>query len=202
MKQQWVFASGNAGKLREVSAITREWPVDLLPQSQWQVSEAVEDGLSFIENALIKARHASAATGLPAIADDSGLSVESLQGQPGIYSARFAGEAATDTQNLQKLLDLMQDTPATDRVAAFYCAMVFVRHAKDPTPIIATGQWQGTITKTASGAGGFGYDPIFWLNEQKCTSAELSKDIKNQLSHRAQALKILKPLLERQFFSN
>ncbi|MGV6852305.1 MAG: RdgB/HAM1 family non-canonical purine NTP pyrophosphatase [bacterium] len=194
--QQWVFASGNQGKLREVAQITQHWPVELMAQSHWDVSEADECGLSFIENALIKARHASRITRLPCIADDSGLSVDALNGAPGIYSSRYAGELATDDDNIDKLLDALKSVPDQQRQASFYCALVFVRHAEDPVPIVVTGQWSGRISHQRCGNGGFGYDPVFFLPALNCCSAELDKQQKNQISHRAQALSAIKPLLE------
>ena len=162
------------------------WSV--LPQSDWDVTEAVEDGLSFIENALIKARHASKYTGLPALGDDSGLVVDALNGAPGIYSSRFAGADADDNMNNRKLLSVLKGVPESARGAHFYCAMALVRHAGDPAPLIATGRWDGQILTIPAGAGGFGYDPLFRVPGQGCSSAELPAEIKNRLSHRGQAL--------------
>jgi len=162
------------------------WSV--VPQSDWNISEAVEDGLTFIENALIKARHASAETGLPALGDDSGLVVDALNGAPGIYSSRYAGSNATDSDNNEKLLQALRGVPEPARTAHFYCTIALVRHAGDPAPLISTGKWDGTILSAATGAGGFGYDPLFGVPGAGCSSAELPAKIKNQLSHRGQAL--------------
>jgi len=183
-----VLASGNSGKLRELTAMLEPLGWAIRPQGDWAVSEAVEDGLSFLENALIKARHASKCTGLPALGDDSGLVVDALNGAPGIYSSRFAGANAEDGANNQKLLNALMGVPEPDRSAHFYCAMVLVRHAEDPSPLLATGSWDGQIMEAPSGVGGFGYDPLFWVPDQCCSSAELPSDVKNRLSHRGQAL--------------
>lgn len=157
-------------------------------QDEWNIAEAEENGLSFVENALIKARHAASLCGLPALADDSGLVVDALDGAPGIRSARYAGEKADDAANKLKLLEALQGLPQDQRGAHFYCAMVFVRHAADPAPLVAVGQWQGSILPAPRGQGGFGYDPLFWLQQQQCASAELSAAEKNRISHRGQAL--------------
>jgi XTP/dITP diphosphohydrolase len=186
--QTLVLASGNAGKLRELSAMLTPLGWNVARQSDWSVPEAVEDGRSFIENALIKARHASRHTGLPSLGDDSGLVVDALQGAPGIFSARYAGAGAGDDENNLKLLNELKGLPSAQRVAHFYCAMALVRHEDDPAPLLATGSWDGGITETATGAGGFGYDPIFWVPERACTSAELPADEKNRISHRGRAL--------------
>jgi XTP/dITP diphosphohydrolase len=187
-----VLASGNAGKLRELCAMLEPLGWKVAPQNDWGVPEAVEDGLSFIENALIKARHASMHTGLPALADDSGLVVDALQGAPGIYSARYAGAGAGDEANNQKLLHELEAVPDSQRNAHFYCAMALVRHENDPAPLLATGSWDGVITRSPSGSGGFGYDPLFWVPGRNCTSAELQADEKNRLSHRGRALARMK----------
>ncbi len=168
-------------------------------QADWRVSEAVEDGLSFIENALIKARHAARCTGLQALGDDSGLVVDALGGMPGIYSSRFAGAGADDKANNQKLLHALREVAEPDRTAHFYCAMVFVRHAEDPAPLVSTGKWPGTIMKQPRGEGGFGYDPLFWVPGSGCSSAELPADVKNQLSHRGQALAALAEQMRDEF---
>lgn len=191
--KELVLATGNVGKLKEMQHILEPLGVEVRPQSDFFQEEAVEDGLSFIENALIKARFASEKTGLPAIADDSGLEVPALQGQLGIFSARYAegckGQPASDALNNEKLLETMQDK--TEREACYYCAMVYVAHAKDPTPKIGLGQWCGRLLDAPQGTGGFGYDPLVWFDAFDCTAAELSKEQKNQVSHRAQALQAL-----------
>ncbi|PPD31144.1 MAG: non-canonical purine NTP pyrophosphatase, RdgB/HAM1 family [Methylomonas sp.] len=184
-----VLASGNAGKIREIQAILQN--DNILPQSQFNVVEPEETGSTFVENAIIKARNASQHCQLPAIADDSGLVVDALQGAPGVISARYAGVGASDQDNLQKLLRDMQGVPDEQRSARFICVMVYLRHADDPTPIIAQGVWEGRIMQAPAGDNGFGYDPIFWVDDYQCASAQLSPDIKNQLSHRGQALRIL-----------
>jgi XTP/dITP diphosphohydrolase len=183
-----VIASGNPGKLRELQAMLQPLHWEVHSQDEWHIVEAVENGLSFVENALIKARHAAGLCGLPALGDDSGLVVDALDGAPGIRSARYAGDQADDTANNHKLLAAMQGLPDEQRSAHFYCAMAFVRHATDPAPLIAVGQWQGSILPAPRGTGGFGYDPLFWLHEQQCASAELPAGEKNRISHRGQAL--------------
>jgi XTP/dITP diphosphohydrolase len=191
-----VLASGNAGKLRELTAMLEPLGWQVRPQSDWDVSEAVEDGLSFIENALIKARHAARATGLPALGDDSGLVVDALDGAPGIFSARYAGPGAGDAANNARLLEALQGVPEGRRTAHFYCAIAMVRHADDPAPLVAIGRWDGRILETPAGAGGFGYDPLFWVEAQGCSSAELPPQVKNRLSHRGRALAALARQLE------
>lgn len=186
-----VLATGNLGKLSEIRAILAPYQWAVHAQSEWAVPEAVEDGLSFIENALIKARHAARHTGLPALGDDSGLVVVALQGEPGIHSARFAGPAASAADNNRKLLAALENVSGTERGAHFYCAMALLRHAEDPAPMIATGLWRGEILRSPSGSGGFGYDPLFYVPAQGCSAAELAPGIKNRLSHRAQALAAL-----------
>ena len=190
-----VLASGNAGKLRELGAMLAPLGWKVAPQSDWDVPEAVEDGLSFIENALIKARHASMHTGLPALADDSGLVVDALRGEPGIFSARYAGKGAGDEANNRKLLRELEGVPESRRSAHFYCAMALVRHEKDPAPLFATGVWNGVIALSPSGSGGFGYDPLFRVPGMNCTSAQLQPDEKNRLSHRGKALARMKELM-------
>ena len=194
-RRKLVLASGNPGKLRELNAILEPQGWLVMAQNEWGVSEAVEDGPGFIENALIKARHASKHTGLPALADDSGLVVDALNGAPGIYSARYAGAGARDSDNVDKLLREMQGVPEPDRSAHFYCAMALVRHARDPAPLMATGQWDGRILESPAGSGGFGYDPVFWVPAENCSSAELTAEVKNELSHRGQALSRLMELM-------
>lgn len=186
-----VLATGNPGKVRELSALLANENVDVVAQSAFQIHEVEETGLSFVENALLKARHAAQHARLPAIADDSGLVVDALQGAPGIYSARYAGLNATDQDNVNKLLHALKDIPAAERTARFYCALVYLRHAADPTPLICEGAWEGMISQTPEGSGGFGYDPVFWVASEGKTAAELSAEVKNRLSHRGQALKRL-----------
>ena len=191
MSQRIVLASNNAGKVREFNQLLTGSDVEVLPQSEFDVIEAEETGLTFVENAILKARNAAEHTGLPAIADDSGLEVDALDGAPGIYSARFAGIGASDQQNLEKLLADINDVPDAQRTARFQCLMVYMRHAKDPTPQIFQGTWEGRILHTPQGDNGFGYDPIFFVPTHNCSSAELEPDVKNSLSHRGQALKQL-----------
>jgi XTP/dITP diphosphohydrolase len=194
-----VLASGNAGKLRELTAMLQPLGWSVRPQSDWSVPEAVENGLSFIENALIKARHASRLTGLPALGDDSGLAVDALEGAPGIYSARYAGEHANDKANNRKLLQALESVPEESRSAHFYCAMAAVRHAKDPAPLLAIGKWDGRILFAPSGEGGFGYDPLFDVPGENCSSAELAPEVKNRLSHRGKALAAMVEQLKSEF---
>lgn len=190
-----VLASGNKGKLAEFQQLLSGINFDVVPQSDFQIPEAIENGLSFVENALIKARHASRLTGLPAIADDSGLEVDVLNGAPGIYSSRFSGENATDDKNNLRLLSQLQDTPQAERTARFQCLLVYLRHPEDPTPLICQGTWEGYIVSSAEGTNGFGYDPLFYLPELGCTSAQLDKAQKNTISHRGKAMaELLKQL--------
>jgi XTP/dITP diphosphohydrolase len=188
-----VLASGNKGKLVELNAILADKNIELLPQSEFGVSDADETGLSFVENAIIKARHACAATGVPAIADDSGIEVDALNGQPGIYSARYAGGHGpeADQRNNDKLLKELKLVAEDDRSARFQCAIVYLRHAEDPMPLICQGTWEGHILFSESGANGFGYDPLFYVAEYGCASAELDPETKNSISHRGQALRQL-----------
>lgn len=183
-----VLATGNSGKLREMRAMLQAMPWDIVPQGEFNCPDAIEDGLSFVENAIKKARHACAFTGLPAIADDSGLEVDALLGAPGIYSARYAGEGASDEQNLQKLLLELKDVPQEKRGARFRCVIVYMRHELDPSPLICEGSWEGRIAGEKQGGNGFGYDPIFYVPALDCSSAELSAEQKNAISHRGQAL--------------
>lgn len=187
-----VLASGNAGKLRELERILADLGYDLHPQSEFGVSEAAETGTTFVENAIIKARHAAAHTGLPALADDSGIEVDALDGAPGVYSARFAGDNADDDANNALLVEKMRRVPQPQRSARYRAVIVLMRHAADPSPLICEGSWEGMIRLEAAGSGGFGYDPHFYLPELGCTSAELEADEKNRLSHRGQALAELK----------
>lgn len=189
--QKVVLATGNAGKVRELAHLLAEFGLDVVAQTELGVESAEETGLTFIENAILKARHAAAVTGLPALADDSGLAVDFLGGAPGIYSARYAGVDASDQQNLDKLLVALKDVPQGQRNAQFHCVLVYMRHAEDPTPLVCHGSWAGEITFAQAGEGGFGYDPIFYVPELSKTAAELSREEKSAVSHRGQALKLL-----------
>ncbi len=194
--QKIVLATGNQGKVKELNQMLAQVDIQIIAQTELNVSEADETGLTFVENAILKARNACAQTGLPAIADDSGLEVNYLKGAPGIYSSRYAGENASDLDNLNKLLDALKDVPAAQRSARFQSVLVFMRHENDPTPLICQGTWHGRITTDASGNNGFGYDPVFWVEEQNCTSADLPPETKNRLSHRGQALAQLQQQLD------
>ena len=184
-----VLASGNAGKLKELSSLLAPLGIEVLPQSAFNVSEAEEPHPSFVENAIAKARHAARATGLPALADDSGLCVDVLGGAPGVLSARFAGEPKSDARNNALLLERLAGEP--NRHARFYCALALVRHADDPQPIIACGEWHGEILEAARGQGGFGYDPLFLVPDLDQTAAEIDRELKNVLSHRGKAMRQL-----------
>ena len=186
-----VLASGNAGKLREFKQMLADYDWAVKAQSEFFSDNAEETGLSFVENAILKARFACERTQLPAVADDSGIEVDALRGQPGIYSARFAGPQAKDEDNNQKLLNELKDVPAEERIARYQCVLVFMQHANDPTPLIFQGSWQGLILDTPKGTNGFGYDPYFFLPELNCTAAELDKAHKNAISHRGQAMQAL-----------
>ena len=188
---QIVLASGNAGKLREIAQLLEGINLEILPQSEFNVPEVEETGLTFVDNAILKARNAAHYTGLPAIADDSGIAVDVLRGRPGIYSARFAGIGASDEENLEKLIRMVEPFPDEERTARFICSMVYIRHEEDHVPVIAEGVWEGQLLIDPKGQNGFGYDPIFYVSSQQCTSAELSPEIKNKLSHRGQALREL-----------
>ena len=189
--QKVVLATGNAGKVRELASLLSDFGLDIVAQTDLGVDSAEETGLTFIENAILKARHAAKVTGLPAIADDSGLAVDVLGGAPGIYSARYSGEDATDLKNLQKLLETLKDVPDDQRQARFHCVLVYLRHAEDPTPLVCHGSWPGVITREPAGTGGFGYDPIFFVPSEGKTAAELTREEKSAISHRGQALKLL-----------
>jgi len=191
-----VLASSNPGKVREINQLLAGLSIEVVPQSQFGVPDIEETGLSFIENALLKARNAAQHTGLPAIADDSGIEVDALNGAPGIYSARYAGVGASDQQNLDKLLEELKDVPQNLRSARFQCLMVYLRHAADPTPLICQGTWNGRILFEAQGINGFGYDPVFYVPTHDCSSAQLPPEVKNSLSHRGQALRKLLAALE------
>lgn len=196
MTHKIIVATGNAGKLREIKRTLQGQNFDLISQKELDVDDAIEDGLSFVENALIKARHAALMTGLPAMADDSGLEVDCLNGQPGIYSARYAGEGSTDSDNNQKLIATLGSRLAERPTARFQCVIVYLRHAEDPTPLICQGSWEGYITDNIDGHNGFGYDPLFYVPDQQCTAAQLPIEIKNRISHRGQALSQLTRLLK------
>ena len=189
--QKVVLATGNPGKVRELADLLAAFGLDIVAQTELGVESAEETGLTFIENAILKARHAAQITGLPAIADDSGLAVDALGGAPGIYSARYAGLDASDQQNLDKLLVALENVPDGQRKAQFHCVLVYVRHAEDPVPLVFHGSWDGEITRAAAGEGGFGYDPIFYVPELGKTAGELSKDEKRAVSHRGKALTLL-----------
>lgn len=186
-----VLATGNPGKVRELAALLADSGLEIVPQTELNVGDAEETGLTFIENALLKARHAARATGLPAIADDSGLAVDALGGAPGIYSARYAGTGGDDAANNRKLLEALAGLPPEQRTARFHCVMVYLRHADDPVPIVCHGQWPGRILEAPRGVNGFGYDPLFLVPETDCASAELDAATKNRLSHRGRALRLL-----------
>jgi XTP/dITP diphosphohydrolase len=188
---QILLATGNPGKVRELSNMLADYGVEVIAQSQFNVPEVPETGTTFVENAIIKARHAAELTGLPAIADDSGIEVEALNGAPGIYSARYAGTDASDEDNLNKLIEAAKALPENKRQARYRCVLVYMRHAKDPSPIICDASWYGSLVTTPAGENGFGYDPIFYVQEDNCTSAELSIERKDQLSHRGKALREL-----------
>ncbi len=183
-----VLASNNAGKVREINQLLAEQGITVVPQKEYEIPEADETGLTFVENAILKARNAAAHSGCAAIADDSGLEVDTLRGAPGIYSARYAGPGCADADNNQKLLEALQGVPEAERTARFQCVVVYMRHAEDPTPIICQGTWEGRILEAPQGENGFGYDPVFLVPEEGCSSAELPPEVKNRLSHRGQAL--------------
>lgn len=191
MTRRIVLASSNSGKVREFNQLLAGLHLEVVPQSEFAVPEVEETGLTFVENAILKARNAAQHSGLPAIADDSGLEVDALNGAPGIYSARYAGKGASDEQNLRKLLADLEDIPEEKRRARFQCLLVYLRHALDPTPLICQGTWEGRILPAPRGAHGFGYDPVFLVPTHGCASAELPPEVKNRLSHRGQALRQL-----------
>ncbi len=190
-----VLASGNRGKLVELRGILAPLDMDLVAQSDLGIDDVEETGLSFIENALLKARNAARASGLPALGDDSGLCVDALGGAPGLYSARYAGPHGDAGANIAKLLDALRDLPADARTAHFHCTLVLLRSADDPAPLIAEGRWHGRILDAPRGSGGFGYDPVFLDPEFGVSAAELDPQMKNRVSHRAQALALLNRLL-------
>jgi XTP/dITP diphosphohydrolase len=187
-----VLATGNKGKVKELAHLLSEQNIEIVPQSEFNVPDVAETGTTFVENAIIKARHAAKITGLPAIADDSGLEVDALNGAPGVYSARYAADITqgelTDEDNTNKLLAALVNTPDELRTARFHCVLVYMKHENDPTPLICHGVWEGTIAREKQGEQGFGYDPVFWQSNLNMSSAQLPRDVKNALSHRGQAL--------------
>ena len=191
MNRTIVLASSNPGKLREFNQLLGGLHFEVVPQSRFNVIDAEETGLTFVENAILKARHAAQHTNLPALADDSGLEVDALQGAPGIYSARYSGQGASDADNLKKLLEQLKDVSEKNRSARFQCVLVYLRHALDPTPLICQGTWEGSILLEPRGNSGFGYDPVFFVPTHACSAAELPAQTKNALSHRGQALREL-----------
>ncbi|MDN6318793.1 MAG: RdgB/HAM1 family non-canonical purine NTP pyrophosphatase [Marinobacter sp.] len=191
MSEQLVIASNNKGKINEFTQLLGPLGLTPVPQGELGVTEAEEPAVTFVENAILKARHAARQTGLPALADDSGLAVDALDGAPGVRSARYAGAHASDLDNLNALLEAMADVPDKQRGAQFHCVLVYLRHADDPTPIICHGRWPGSILRAPQGEGGFGYDPIFLCPEKNCSASELSRDEKNRISHRGRALVLL-----------
>lgn len=193
-----VLASGNRGKLAELRGLLGDLPLSLQALGDFTAEAAEETAPSFVENAILKARHAAAASGLPALADDSGLEVDALAGAPGVHSARYAGPAADDAANRARLLQQLVDVPADRRTARFRCLLVYLRHAADPWPQIFSGTWEGRIALVEAGQHGFGYDPLFWLPEHGCTAAQLEPADKARVSHRAQAAQALRVFLQAQ----
>jgi XTP/dITP diphosphohydrolase len=191
-----VLASNNAGKVREINQLLEGTGIRVVPQGDFGVPEAEETGLTFVENAILKARNAAQHSGLPAIADDSGIEVDALHGAPGIHSARYAGPGSSDEDNVGKLLHALESVPEAERGARFQCVLVYLRHASDPTPLICQGTWEGRILEAPRGENGFGYDPVFYVPTHGCSAAELHPAIKNKLSHRGQALRRLRQRLE------
>ena len=191
MKQEIVLASDNAGKLKEINALLHASDFVVVGQASLGVPGADETGGTFIENAILKARNASQYTGRSALADDSGLEVDALDGAPGVHSARFAGSDATDARNVAKLLSALDGVPHEQRGARFRCVMAYLRQANDPTPLICQGTWEGSIAEQGRGDNGFGYDPVFWVVQENRTAAELDSGLKNRLSHRGQALRAM-----------
>jgi len=191
VKQEIVLASDNAGKLKEINALLHASDFVVVGQASLGVPGADETGGTFIENAILKARNASQYTGRPALADDSGLEVDALDGAPGVHSARFAGSDATDARNVAKLLSSLDGVPREQRGARFLCVMVYLRQAGDATPLICQGTWEGRIAEQGRGDNGFGYDPVFWVTQENRTAAELDSGLKNRLSHRGQALRAM-----------
>lgn len=196
MLSRLVLATGNAGKVQEFARLLAPRSMELLPQTQFGIVGPEETGLTFVENAILKARHAARASGLPALADDSGLEVDALQGAPGIRSARFAGSEASDTDNVALLLERLNGIPEAKRGARFHCALALLRHAEDPMPLLCQGSWEGRILTEPRGSGGFGYDPVFFALDAGCAAAELEAAAKNRISHRARALTALLSVLD------
>ena len=197
--RELVVATGNKGKLNEISQLLAPLGIQVRGQKEFDITEIEETGLTFVENAILKARNTCAHTGKPALADDSGIEVDALNGVPGIYSARYAGVGASDAANVEKLLNALNGVPESERSARFQCVMVYLRHADDPTPLICQGTWEGRIALQPAGDNGFGYDPVFWVPQHGCTAAQLPPEIKNRLSHRGQALQaFLSALRQRQ----
>ncbi len=196
-----IIASGNKGKLREFNQILQKFAFEVIPQNQYQVPDVEETGLSFVENALIKARNAVQHTDLPAMSDDSGIEVDALNGSPGIYSARFAGENATDDDNNKLLIEKLANITEEERTARYHCVIVYMHHANDPMPLIFQGSWEGKILLKPRGENGFGYDPFFYVPTHNCTAAELLPKVKNQLSHRGQALRALQIRLQQDYLN-
>ena len=191
-----VLASGNSGKLKEFNQLLSPLGLDVRPQAEFGVHDVEETGLTFVENALLKAREASRVSGLPALADDSGLEVDALNGAPGIYSARYAGEPKSDQRNNEKLLAALRECAEGQRTARYWCVLVYLRHAEDPVPVIVQRSWEGEVLAHPRGEGGFGYDPLFWLPDQGMSVAELPSETKNRLSHRGRALHTLVDILK------
>lgn len=191
MQKKIILATHNPGKVREFNAILATEALEIVSLAGYALTPVEETGLGFIENALLKARHASLHTGLPALADDSGLAVDALQGAPGVQSARYAGSDASDDANNRKLLAALRGIAPQQRTARFHCVLILVRHAEDPCPLVAEGVWEGSILEEPRGGQGFGYDPLFWVPEQGCSAAELAPEVKNRYSHRARALQAL-----------
>jgi XTP/dITP diphosphohydrolase len=189
-----VLASSNPGKMAEIKKLLADFPINLIAQSEFDIPDIEETGLTFIENAILKARHASKISGLPALADDSGLTIDALDDRPGVFSARYAGENATDQDRIQKVLAEMND-PDLERNACFHCVICLIEHANDPAPLICHGMWEGEIMLEPKGEHGFGYDPIFRVPTHGMSAAELAPDVKNQISHRGQAMQQLREVL-------
>lgn len=189
--QKIVLASGNRKKVAELTQLLAQFQLQVIPQTDLNVEDVPETGTTFVENAIIKARHAAEVTGLPAIADDSGIEVDYLDGQPGIYSARFSGKHGDDQANNELLLEKLQGVPSEQRTARYQCVLVFMQHDKDPTPLICQGAWEGRIMTEEVGEGGFGYDPLFWSEEHRCSAAQLEPEQKAAISHRGKALQEL-----------